>query len=143
MKTVNELTLSYKTKAQEKFQVKSSATVAPFLREIWEGIDVYESFYVLMLNRRNEIVNYIRISQGGISGTVVDKRLIFAAALISGASAIILAHNHPSGNTQPSTADKSLTNQVVKAGDLLDIPVLDHIIVTETSHFGFADHGMV
>ena len=103
----------------------------------------HEEFWVLMLNRANKVLKKQNISQGGISGTVADPKLIFNHALNQLASSIILVHNHPSGNIKPSEADKRLTKQLNEAGKLLDIAVLDHIIFTDNRYFSFADENLL
>lgn len=102
-----------------------------------------EHFWVIMLNRSNRVINKRFISFGGVSGTVVDPKVIFKLALQDLASGIILVHNHPSGNIKPSRADLTLTKQMVAAGKLLEIPVLDHIIFTDDNHFSFADESLL
>jgi len=102
----------------------------------------HEEFWVLFLNRANIVIKKERISVGGISGTVVDSRIIFKKAMDLLASSIILVHNHPSGNLNPSKADISVTNRLKEGGKLLDISVLDHLIITETSFYSFADEGI-
>lgn len=99
----------------------------------------YEAFWVLFLDNSNKVINRKQISKGGITSTVVDSRLIFKKALLTGAVAIILAHNHPSGTLKPSENDKNLTKRIKKASEIMDIKLLDHIIVTEKSYFSFAD----
>ena len=101
----------------------------------------HEEFWILLLNRANQVIKLERISAGGVSGTVADPKIIFKKALDQLASSIILAHNHPSGNLNPSQADISLTNKIKNAGKLLDINILDHLIITNTSFFSFADEG--
>jgi len=103
----------------------------------------YESFWVLLLNRANRVIRKINISEGGISGTVADPKKIFKMALEHNASSLILCHNHPSGNTQPSEADIRLTRKLKDAGFMLDMPVLDHLIVGGDTFFSFADEGMI
>jgi DNA repair protein RadC len=103
----------------------------------------YETFWILLLNRANRVIRKMSISEGGISGTVADPKKIFKMALEFNASSIILCHNHPSGNIQPSEADIKLTNKMKDAGILLDLPVLDHIIVGGNDYFSFADEGMM
>jgi DNA repair protein RadC len=83
------------------------------------------------------------ISSGGISGTVLDTRVIFQGALLANASSLIIFHNHPSSNLKPSKADKDITNKIKKAGELLDIILLDHLIITEHSYYSFADEGIL
>lgn len=100
-----------------------------------------EQFIVLMLNNSNKVLGFYPMSIGGLSSTIVDIRLIFSTAIKTLATSIILAHNHPSGSLQPSQADKSITQKVKEAGQLLDIRLLDHLIVTDESYFSFADEG--
>ncbi|MBY0482605.1 MAG: JAB domain-containing protein, partial [Chitinophagaceae bacterium] len=102
-----------------------------------------EQFKVLYLNRGNKVLAIIEISSGGISGTVADPRLIFAAALKLNASSLILCHNHPSGNLSPSEADKILTEKISRAGKLLDVQVIDHIILSSEGYFSFIDQGLL
>ncbi|MCD4680738.1 MAG: DNA repair protein RadC [Bacteroidales bacterium] len=101
----------------------------------------YEEFWILLLNRANRILKKLNISEGGISGTVADPKKIFKLALDNNASSIILCHNHPSGNIQPSESDVKLTNKLKDAGKLLDLPVIDHIIIGEDKYYSFADEG--
>lgn len=110
--------------------------VAPILVDLQ-----HEEFWILNLNRANRILSRTRISSGGMSGTVVDAKILFRRALHNEASAIILCHNHPSGNLFPSQADLDLTKKLVKAGKAVDIPVLDHLIVSERGFYSFADEG--
>jgi len=101
----------------------------------------HEEFWVLILSRSNKVLKSERISIGGVSGTVADVKIIFKRAIEALASAIILAHNHPSGNLRPSQADKQLTKKMVQAGKYLDVQVLDHLIVTDSGYYSFADEG--
>lgn len=103
----------------------------------------YEEFWVLLLNRANHVMRVEKISQGGVAGTVADPKIIFKRALDHLASAIILAHNHPSGNKRPSQADIALTRKLRDAGTLLDLPILDHLIFTDDGYYSFADEGML
>ncbi|MBN8822111.1 MULTISPECIES: DNA repair protein RadC [unclassified Spirosoma] len=103
----------------------------------------HEEFWILLMNRANEILRPVQISSGGISGTVADPKIIFKQALEHLASSIILFHNHPSGNLTPSQADKDLTRKLKDAGRILDIPVLDHLIFTDKAYFSFADEGIL
>lgn len=103
----------------------------------------HEEFKVLMLNRNNLVTRIETISVGGVAGTVVDPKIIFKRALDYQASSIILSHNHPSGNLKPSVQDKNITQQLVQAGKLLDIKVLDHIIVSSAGYFSFLDEGLL
>lgn len=101
----------------------------------------HEEFWVIFLNRANRIIHEACISRGGISSTAVDPKVIFKLALEHAASGILVCHNHPSGNLQPSTADIKLTKKIVSAGNVLDINVLDHLIITSTSYYSFMDNG--
>ena len=103
----------------------------------------HEEFWILLLNRANEVIGRNNLSKGGVSGTVVDAKMIFKMAIEKLASAIILAHNHPSGNLRPSQADISLTNKIRDAGNILDIPVLDHLIIGNGAYYSFKDEGIL
>ncbi len=102
-----------------------------------------EEFWALALNRANGALADLRISIGGRSGTVVDPKVVFSKALVVRASALVLVHNHPSGNPRPSEADKRLTRSLVEVGRALDLPVLDHVIIAGMRHFSFADHQLL
>lgn len=103
----------------------------------------HEEFHVLLLNRSNAVIRKEFVSRGGVSGTVVDPKIIFKIALQHLASSIILCHNHPSGNLRPSDQDISLTKKLKEAGVLLEIPILDHLIISDMGYFSFADEGMM
>jgi DNA repair protein RadC len=103
----------------------------------------HEEFKILLLNRNNRVIRLSTISKGGVAGTVVDPKIIFKLALDIQASAIILCHNHPSGNLQPSQADIDITRKIVQSGKLLEIKVLDHLIVANSAYYSFADEGMI
>ena len=103
----------------------------------------HEEFWILLLNRANKVIKPTRISQGGVSGTIADTKMIFLSVVESLASSIILCHNHPSGNLKPSNADISLTSKLKEAGKLLEIPVLDHIIFSDNGYYSFADEGLM
>ncbi len=101
----------------------------------------HEEFWILLLNRSNRIIEKIKISQGGVSGTVIDVKIILKHAVEKLASSIILCHNHPSGNKTPSSADDAITNKLKNGAELLDIQVIDHIIVADVEYFSYADEG--
>jgi DNA repair protein RadC len=103
----------------------------------------HEEFWILFLNNSNKVMHKAQLSKGGITGTLVDVRLIMKQALELGAVALILAHNHPSGTLRPSNADKQITQKVKQAGEALDVKVLDHLIVTQRDYFSFADNGLL
>jgi len=102
----------------------------------------YEEFWVLYLNRSNSIIEKQRISSGGITGTVIDVKIILKHAIENLASGIVLIHNHPSGNIKPSTNDKNITHKIKEAGKLIDVSVLDHLIIGDTKFLSFADEGL-
>lgn len=126
----------------EKPKISTSADAANIFKPILSDLP-HEEFWVLMLNRNNLVIDKIIISRGGITGTVIDVRIIMKMALECLACSIILCHNHPSGNLIPSEADKEITRKIKDAGKLLDISVLDHIIVGNNSFFSFADEGLI
>ena len=103
----------------------------------------HEEFWVILLNRANVVMRKTAISRGGVAGTVADPKMIFKEALEQLASSIILVHNHPSGNRNPSAADIQLTKKLKEAGNFLDLPILDHLIFTESGYYSFADEGIL
>jgi DNA repair protein RadC len=127
-----------KTRPQVRCSADSYQAIAPLLMDL-----PHEEFWILLLSRRAEVIGRVQISQGGVSGTVVDAKMIFSPALEVKASSIILCHNHPSGNPNPSQADKSLTAKLVKAGESLDIFVLDHLIIAAGTYYSFADNSII
>lgn len=144
---VSEVELVYKSKVKpsQRLQIKKSSDVQELLRQIWDEnkIELVEQFKVILLNRNNRVLGFFEASSGGVSGTVADPKLIFIAALKMNACALIIAHNHPSGNKLPSEADKSLTLKIKEGAKLLDMSLLDHIIVTTEECFSFADEGLL
>lgn len=104
---------------------------------------LHEEFWIILLTRSNKIISKSLISKGGQAGTVADPKIIFKAALENNAANVVLAHNHPSGNLKPSQADLNLTKKIKSAGDMLDIPVIDHVIFAERSYLSFADEGLL
>ncbi len=127
---------------EKRERVSSSKDVAAYLQASFQYLQ-QEVFAVVFLNRGNKIVHFEIISQGGITGTVADPRIILKKALENNATAIILCHNHPSGNLKPSTADELLTKKIKNAAALIDILVTDHIIVSNEGYYSFADQGMI
>ncbi|WP_163397458.1 JAB domain-containing protein [Flavobacterium fluviatile] len=142
---VSEIELVYKTKvkASQRPQIKSSNEASTLLRSSWdEGkIEYFEQFKILLLNHSLKVLGLYEMSSGGITGTVVDLRMIFSAALKANATSIMIAHNHPSGNLNPSEADKHLTRKIKQAGELLEIKLVDHLIITAESYYSFMDDG--
>lgn len=139
-----ELGLTYKREAPDLHKVTSSRHIYEFIKPYFsDTIEVQESFYVIGLSRSNHIRSVFRLSTGGAAGTVADPKLIFARLLLDNCAAFIMAHNHPSGNPKPSMADRRLTENCTKAGKVLDLPLLDHIIVTTEQYTSFADKGLI
>lgn len=126
-------------------KVTNSKDSYELLKKVFDRrtLQLQESFVVLYLNRANQILGYYKHSLGGIAGTVADPRIIFATALASASSGIILAHNHPSGNLTASQADIDLTRKIKEGGKLLEIQLLDHLIVTKLAYYSFADEGIL
>ena len=139
--------LSYKTtvKASERPQINSSIDVYKVLQENWnyEVIEFIEEFKIILLNRANRVLGIVPISVGGTAGTIADPKVIFVSALKCNAASIILAHNHPSSNLKPSNADIDLTKKLKSAGQFLDLPILEHIILTKEGYLSFADEGLM
>ncbi|MEP7165208.1 MAG: JAB domain-containing protein [Ferruginibacter sp.] len=144
---VTEVELIYrsKTKASERPVVRISNDAYDILYKSWDmdKIELQEQFKIMLLDRKNSCIGISTLATGGISGCLVDLKLAFATALKSRASCIILAHNHPSGSTIPSEADKSITQKFTEAGKLLDLSVLDHLIITKEGYTSFADEGLI
>lgn len=128
----------------EKVKITSSADSVRYLRQFYlDDVGIYESFFLMLLNRPNQVIGYVKISQGGITGTVVDPILVAKYAIDSLSKGVILCHNHPSGNLNPSDADRQITEKIKQGLKLFDISVLDHIILTENSYYSFCDEGIL
>lgn len=127
--------------AVELTKITSSKTIFEIMQPIIGELP-HEEFWIVYLNNSNKVISKSQLSKGGITGTLVDVRLVFKTALEMGATGLILCHNHPSGTLIPSDADKQITRKLKLAGDSLEIKVLDHLIVTETSYYSFVDEGI-
>jgi DNA repair protein RadC len=143
---VPEIKISY-TRTRKEFlgKVTSSKDVADFIRRTFKAgtLELQESFIALYLNTANEILGYYNHSIGGINATIADRRLILATALASASVGLVVAHNHPSGNLTPSQPDLELTKRLKAGAETLDIKLLDHLIITNTSYYSFADNGVM
>jgi DNA repair protein RadC len=141
---ISEISVSYLGSKEKKLKVTNSKDSFEILLDSWDKniIELQEEFKVLLLNRGNQVLGVYSMSKGGISGTIVDAKLVFSVALKCNASSIIIAHNHPSGSLTPSEADKRLTQKLKKASQYLDIVLLDHIIVTKEDFYSFSDNGL-
>jgi DNA repair protein RadC len=145
---VAEIELIYKSKvkASERPSVTTSHDAFKLFKQNWDEnkIEFIEQFKVLFLNRSNKVLAIFELSTGGVTGTVADPKLVFAAALKLNTCNIILCHNHPSGSLKPSQADEALTTKIKEAGRYLDLPVIDHLIISgEDSYYSFADEGLL
>jgi DNA repair protein RadC len=127
---------------EERKSIQSSRDAFQYLARFFNDLPV-EEFHVIFLNRANFIIKSEQISSGGITGTVVDLRVIVKKAIESHACGLILAHNHPSGNLNPSEADRNLTRKISEAGKILDIQLFDHLIIAERKYLSFADEGYI
>lgn len=144
---VTEIKLIYETKvkAKDRPQVTNSQDAYEILRANWsEQIGYIEEFYILLLDRSNRVMGHYLVSQGSMTGTIVDPKVVFTAAFKTRCNAIILAHNHPTSSLRPSQADRALTEKLQKAGELLEMPILDHLILSpEGGFYSFADEGLL
>lgn len=147
IKKVSEIEVIYRPafKETERPQIKSSVEAYEIFIEHWnkERIEFNEEFKVMLLNRELRVLGIATISVGGMDATVVDAKIIFAIALKAKASSIILAHNHSSGNLNPSEADRQITDRLLQVGKLLDLPINDHLIITNDGYTSFEDIGMM
>jgi DNA repair protein RadC len=123
-------------------QIKCSKDVADIFQPLLSDL-AHEEFWILFLNRSNKVINRMKLSQGGISGTVTDVRMVMKRAIEYLASGIIVCHNHPSGNLNPSESDNKITRKIKEAGELMDIQLLDHLIISDKDYYSFADNGIL
>jgi DNA repair protein RadC len=123
-------------------QIRCSKDVADIFQPVLSDL-AHEEFWILFLNRSNKVINRMKLSQGGISGTVTDVRMVMKKAIECLASGIIVCHNHPSGNLNPSESDTKITQKIKEAGNLMDIQLLDHLIISDKDYYSFADNGLV
>jgi len=136
-----EVSLKYKNGTQKKVKITKSKDAEKILRKMYDSdtLEYLESSIVIFLNRANNTIGWLKISQGGMSSTIIDKKVLFAAALNCGASSILLSHNHPSGNTKPSMADIKMTKSINEACKIMDISFLDHIIIGGDEYLSMKD----
>ena len=142
---VNEVKLTYKTKqkASERPKIDCSEKTYNLLLKCFDAdtIELKESFKILLLNQANKVLGVMNVSDGGVSGTLVDAKLIMQSVILSNATQIIMAHNHPSGSLVPSAQDCFITKRVKQACDLMDVQLLDHLIISPESYYSYADDG--
>ena len=126
----------------QKEKIDGAETAADYIRQFYsDDIEIYESFFILMLNHQLQTVGYAKISQGGVVGTIVDKRIVLKYVVDCLATHVILAHNHPSGTLKPSGADKKITQEIKELCDILNTEVIDHVIITADGYYSFANNG--
>lgn len=126
----------------ERAEIKGSSDVFAIMQPMLADLP-HEEFWVLFLNRANRVIDKVCVSRGGVSGTMVDVKIVMKLALERLASSLILVHNHPSGNTNVSAEDRKITEKIQNASSLLDIKVLDHLVVADNDYFSFADNGLL
>ncbi len=128
----------------KRVKITRSSDINEYVRNFYDtDIEIYESFFIVLLNRSINTIGYVKISQGGVAGTVVDPKIVAKYAIESLCSSIILVHNHPSGDTKPSKEDKRLTKTITEGLNYFNIVVLDHLIITKDSYYSFADEGIL
>lgn len=142
---VAEIKVSYTSNLTEKIRLSNFKETYQFILSHWDLniIEYQEESKIILLNRSNMVLGIHQLSKGGISGTVVDLRIVLAIALKCNASGIILVHNHPSGNLQPSEADRKITRKLKEACDLLELSLIDHLIISKQECFSFAQEGIL
>jgi len=138
-----EISYSHKIKPSLQTKVLCSADTYKHVLPLWKNIDYYESAAVLLLSRANKVLGLHWLSTGGISGTIIDAKRVFQAALKASSTSIILVHNHPSGNLTASDSDIKISRKIRDGGSILDITVLDHVIITSEGYYSMADEGLI
>lgn len=146
MNKISEIEIVYKSRIKvcDRIKISSPDQAEVILRKYYEEVmDYREAMYVLYLNRANYVLGIKLISLGGTSGTLCDPKLIMQGALKVNAHAFILSHNHPSGNLKPSQSDMDITKKLVTLGNLMELPLIDHVIMTQDSYTSFKDEGII
>lgn len=128
----------------EQVKIVNSNDAANFARQFYESdLTIYESMFLILMSKSHQTIAWAKISQGGVSSTVCDPKIVAKYAIDTLCSAVILVHNHPSGNLNPSEADSAITQKVKRGLELFEITLTDHIILTEEDHYSFADNGRI
>lgn len=144
---VAEIDIIYRSKVKPSLrpQIKKPGDIYAIARQYWDDnkIEYIEQFKVMFLNRAKRVLGIYEVSSGSVAGTVADPRQVFAAALLVNAVYLALLHNHPSGNLKPSECDKQMTARMQECGRLLDVPVIDHLIITTEGFLSFQDEGLM
>lgn len=142
--TIDCVSLKREKTTFEQKEILSAEEAEQYIRQFYQDdISICESFFLLLLNRAKKTIGYVKVSQGGTAGTVVDLKIICKCCLDCLASCVIIAHNHPSGNLKPSNPDIEITERVKKALDFFNIELLDHIILSTEKFFSFANNGII
>ena len=141
---ISEIQLKYSPTKSIGTKISNSSDAYNCFKALWDmdTIELQEEFKILLLNRSNEILGIHTLSKGGMTGTLVDTRLLFAVVIKSAACSFIMAHNHPSGNLNPSEPDKRLFRKISQAAEFLDIQVLDNLIISKEGYYSFTDEGI-
>jgi len=144
METISSYSLKKEPTNVAVQQISSPEDAQKYMRQFWgDDIEVYESFFLVLLNRQHQTIGYVKISQGGIVGTVVDVKIIAKYVIDSLASACMVAHNHPSGSLRPSEPDKAITKKLQGVLDLLECKLIDHVILTKESYYSFSENDIL
>jgi len=140
-----EIKVSYSTKNQDKIKVSSPKQIYELALKHWDlhTIELQEVAKMILLNRNNSVLGIYEISKGGIAGTILDLKIVLSVTLKCNASSIILLHNHPSGNLNPSESDKKITRRIKNACELLDLKLLEHLIISKSGYFSFVEDGLL
>ncbi len=142
---LSEIKVSYRPNKPSTISLNNSESIFRMVLDHWnkDTIELQEEMKVVLLNRSNQLLGIYELSKGGITGTIIDVKLLLSVALKCVASNIILVHNHPSGNLRPSKADISITNKIKRAAKQVDLLLLDHLIISKEWYYSFADNGKV
>ena len=141
---LNEYSLKITKTNFNKVKIGDSKDAVNYIRQFYfDDIDIYESSFILLLNHSGMTIGYAKISQGGVTGTIIDPKIVFKYVIDSLATRFIICHNHPSGNTKPSDADKQITYKLKEFANLIDVNLLDHIILTSDSFYSFMEEGLL
>jgi DNA repair protein RadC len=142
--SIRTITSVEEPSAFKQIKIESSNDASKFARQFYcNDLNIYESFFIMMLDKGNNTIAWSKIGQGGISSVIVDPRIICKLVLDSLCSSVILVHNHPSGNINPSEQDKGITNKIKSALSFFDVQVLDHIILTNSNYYSFSDNNLI
>ena len=143
--TLPEINIKYSSSNTQKANIKCSKDAAGVFREIFDAdtLEWRETFMAMFLNQSNNTIGFFKVSHGGKASTIIDSKILFPPALLSGASGIILCHNHPSGDNKPSGCDIKLTKKLIQASKYLDLTILDHIILTKNSYLSMKDECLI